>query len=362
MTYTWFFPNPNGAYGEPATSDPTADPVTHAISLIAASLALTGATAGTVVESAKVTGDAANRFTIGADGKLSWGNGAGAVDTILSRTAANELSLAAGDTLKADTVTASGTATGDIVNALTGYRVNGAATSGNYLRGNGTNFVSGAVQDADLPGTITRDTEALLQTLAAAKGDVPSATGAGAWGKTTVGANGTVLIADSAQGTGTKFATAKIPTVSFKRTAGNLSLTQAATTTWREVALDGSGTTTLDLVIPAVAGDVIRLVVGGGCDAAAVSVFFDYQTVAGSNWVGASGGGTDVGMGWTPASSFQTFNHEAPYTVVSGDISGGNVTFRAKYRVNVISTARVFYGTATSVGQLFRGSAENHGQ
>ena len=45
-----------------------------------------------------------------------------------------------------------------IINSVTGYQVNGAATSGNYLRGNGTNFVSSAIQAGDLPagtGTVT---------------------------------------------------------------------------------------------------------------------------------------------------------------------------------------------------------------
>ncbi|MBI2326209.1 site-specific integrase [Candidatus Collierbacteria bacterium] len=41
-----------------------------------------------------------------------------------------------------------------VINALTGYRVANGATSGNYLRGNGTNFVSSAIQVGDLP-TIT---------------------------------------------------------------------------------------------------------------------------------------------------------------------------------------------------------------
>lgn len=38
-----------------------------------------------------------------------------------------------------------------VVNATTGFRVNNAATSGNYLRGDGTNFVSSAIQASDLP-------------------------------------------------------------------------------------------------------------------------------------------------------------------------------------------------------------------
>jgi len=41
--------------------------------------------------------------------------------------------------------------TSGAVNSTTGYRVNGAAASGNYLRGNGTNFVSSGLQANDIP-------------------------------------------------------------------------------------------------------------------------------------------------------------------------------------------------------------------
>jgi hypothetical protein len=42
-----------------------------------------------------------------------------------------------------------------VVNSVTGYRVVDAATTGNYLRGNGTNFVSSAIQAGDLPGSFS---------------------------------------------------------------------------------------------------------------------------------------------------------------------------------------------------------------
>jgi len=53
-----------------------------------------------------------------------------------------------------------------LFNAATGFQIAGAATSGNYLRGNGTNFVSSAIQAGDVPslaylplagGTLTGD-------------------------------------------------------------------------------------------------------------------------------------------------------------------------------------------------------------
>jgi hypothetical protein len=40
-----------------------------------------------------------------------------------------------------------------VVNVATGFRIANAATGGNYLRGNGTNFVSSAIQFADLPSS-----------------------------------------------------------------------------------------------------------------------------------------------------------------------------------------------------------------
>lgn len=42
-----------------------------------------------------------------------------------------------------------------IVDVSTGFRVAGGATSANYLRGNGTNFVSSAIQAGDLPGSFS---------------------------------------------------------------------------------------------------------------------------------------------------------------------------------------------------------------
>ena len=38
-----------------------------------------------------------------------------------------------------------------VINAATGYRIANTATSGNYLRGNGTNFVSSGIQAGDIP-------------------------------------------------------------------------------------------------------------------------------------------------------------------------------------------------------------------
>lgn len=50
------------------------------------------------------------------------------------------------------------------INAISGYRINGGATSGQYLRGNGTNFVSSAIQAADVP-TLNQNTTGSAATL-----------------------------------------------------------------------------------------------------------------------------------------------------------------------------------------------------
>jgi hypothetical protein len=52
-----------------------------------------------VAFAAEISGESASRFTVGANGKLSWGDGTGA-DTELSRGAANRLDLGSDDTLR----------------------------------------------------------------------------------------------------------------------------------------------------------------------------------------------------------------------------------------------------------------------
>src|SRR5205085_9957775 len=52
-------------------------------------------------------------------------------------------------TVNSQTISSTASFTGTL-NVATGFKVNGAATSGNYLRGDGTNFVSSAIQAADI--------------------------------------------------------------------------------------------------------------------------------------------------------------------------------------------------------------------
>lgn len=63
-------------------------------------------------------------------------------------------------------LSASGTVTGNIVNATTGFRINSGATPGHVLRGNGTNFVSSTLAASDIASgqalTKTDDTNVTL--------------------------------------------------------------------------------------------------------------------------------------------------------------------------------------------------------
>jgi hypothetical protein len=86
-------------------------------------------------------------------GEIAWLNSsgrAGALDSGISRISAGV--LAVGNGTQGDV---SGTLRATIVNAGTGYQVAGSATSGNVLRGNGTNFVSATLAASDLSNGTT---------------------------------------------------------------------------------------------------------------------------------------------------------------------------------------------------------------
>jgi len=72
------------------------------------------------------------RFTLDDNGAMNWGPGGGtAVDTTLTRTGVGILDLVS------------------ILDVNTGLRIAGGATSGEYLRGNGTNFISSVLNIVD---------------------------------------------------------------------------------------------------------------------------------------------------------------------------------------------------------------------
>ena len=126
------------------------------------SLKMLGSTSGTMTQSVGAAGNTVTwntngtntaSFRAGSNVGCSlgiWGwtssvDSTATIDTGLSRDSAGVVDVGNGS--QGDQ---SGTLNATIINALTGYRVSGAATSGNYLRGNGTNFVSSAIQSGDV--------------------------------------------------------------------------------------------------------------------------------------------------------------------------------------------------------------------
>jgi hypothetical protein len=126
------------------------------------------------------------------------------------------------------------------------------------------------------------------------------------------------------------------------RTAGDLTLNS---TTWADVD------TALDITLPARVGDELEASAIGTVGATAVTTIFDVATIVSAavvNYFTGGGGATLVEGSWLiPASalSFPIAGVPAPYTVVSGDLSGGTVTCRLRYRTNT-ATNRTLRATS----------------
>lgn len=95
----------------------------------------------------------------------------------------------------------------DVLNALTGFRIAGAATSGNVLRGNGTNFVSAQLAASDLSNGTTGSGAVVLATSPAfvttITGDMSNATHSNRLVFVTSTANADTRLAARPNGTGT---------------------------------------------------------------------------------------------------------------------------------------------------------------
>lgn len=128
---------------------------------------------------------------------------------------------------------------------------------------------------------------------------------------------------------------AGLPSARALRTSGNVTLNS---TTWANVD------TGLDLTIPAQVGDVLGVSLSAAWGGEAVNAGLDAATlVSGSpvNYIsGGAGGASHFGVqGWIghdtdPVRAVGTL---IQYPVVSGDISGGNVTLRLRYRTGTAS-------------------------
>lgn len=131
-----------------------------------------------------------------------------------------------------------------------------------------------------------------------------------------------------------------------QRTAGNLTLNNVSTFT--DLSTD------LDLTIAAVAGDKLGVVISGILDAASgVWVAFDAVSrvsAADVNYI-SNGTGTPPTLGvpsWFTWDANDTLIGEWIYTVQAGDLSGGNITLRFKYKTGIASgrTLRAASGDA----------------
>jgi hypothetical protein len=104
-----------------------------------------------------------------------------------------------GNTTATGNLSASGTVTGNIINAATGFQINGGATNGHVLRGNGINFVSTALAAGEIgsgqPLTETDDTNVTLTLSGSSSSALLQAV------NITAGWNGTLAV--SRGGTGT---------------------------------------------------------------------------------------------------------------------------------------------------------------
>lgn len=112
-------------------------------------------------------------------------------------------------------------------------------------------------------------------------------------------------------------------------------------------------TTGLDITLPATTGDVIEVCLNAaGNGHASYSGFIDAVTlVSGSpvNYISGNGS-TGLGVqGWRSVQESPYFHTGSPahYTLVSGDISGGLVTLRLRFKTENAAFSFVIFGAST---------------
>lgn len=137
--------------------------------------------------------------------------------------------------------------------------------------------------------------------------------------------------------------------------AGDLTLNS---TTWANVGGPA------DLVLAADAGDVVQVVVSSLINNEAIELALDVQTIVSSAAVNSFGTGTTVSnssrgiAGWQrPASISMHLSGSFFYKLVAGDISGGNVTLRLRYRTLTAGNRTMFAATDYPITFI----ARNHG-
>lgn len=122
------------------------------------------------------------------------------------------------------------------------------------------------------------------------------------------------------------------------RTSGNITLNS---TTWANVD------TGLDIAVAAQAGDVLMVPLSATFGTENVYAYLDAATiVSGSpvNYVSGQGGATDDGVSgwWGGANQYSAVGTAIQYVVQAGDISGGVVTLRLRYRTETAANKTLY--------------------
>lgn len=133
------------------------------------------------------------------------------------------------------------------------------------------------------------------------------------------------------------------PTSSVQRyTGGNITLNSSS---WASV----SGPS--DLVIAAAAGDILMVGISALWGTENVEGYLDFASIVSGNPVnyvsGGAGGASNRGVvGWQSPGTTTNINlgsqGSIPYVVQSGDLSGGNITLRFRYRTSSASNKTLF--------------------
>ncbi len=169
-------------------------------------------------------------------------------------------------------------------------------------------------------------TAAIQQTLIDAKGDLIAGTGADAVSRLAVGANGTTLVADSAQATGLKWAT---PATTYPTTAQDTVDAEQDSTSTSYTDLTTSGP-----AVTVTTGTKALVIVTAMCrnaivGAAASTAFMSYA-VSGATTVAANDNvAIKVGSGSATPSFNCRFSSASLVT-----LTAGSNTFTAKYRTS----------------------------
>ena len=176
-----------------------------------------------------------------------------------------------------------------VTNAATGFRVAGAAASGNYLRGNGTNFVASTIQAGDIASAIG-GTPALTLGTANSAGSA----------NTFVRTDATLLAFDATVPAALGTAAAGSATVAARRdhVHGAADLAGASTTGTLPVNKGGTGAATLTGILKGSGTSAVTAVTG---TSNYVTKWSDANTIAASSLLYDNG--TNIGIGTTSPSN-----------------------------------------------------------